>query len=1334
MKPALLLTMIATFWMAPASAQDLFPADAFADYTPDTANGERVFHSAGCAACHAIDGDDTILAGGMELQTSLGTLYAPNITPHRRQGIGAWGRADFLNAILRGHAPDGRRYFGAVFPFPAYARMRPEDALDLWAYLGSLPGSDAPSRPHRMNLIDQFVLNFWSSERAPLTGNPHTQLARGEYLVEALGHCGECHSGRAGVLSARLDPGRPFTGETGMLGEYAGAINVARLTREGTRPEDFVNGALVDGLLLNGLPMTSTTMRRIARGTARLPHEDRVAIYAYLIGAPVDPESVERHASVQVAQAAEVAPEETVGAATTAPPPEATAAPPAEIVEAAPEPAPEPAPELASDAEPAPAAAAPVPVAATAVPVVADTALDAPEPAPVAPEPAPIVAETARPPAPDPAPIVQTSAPQSASAPVPPPADLVPDWTGATALIQRVAAHCDVPAAPVPVSVSVSVSVSVPVAPAPAPVPAPAPEPVAATAPSAAEPRPEPASAPQARPEPEPVPEPVAASVPAAAPEPVPAPTLAPAPAPAPAPPAVDPALEAAADEVLERHCRTCHGRGMTNQRSFFTGSMAELARDRGAVIPGDHRASLLYDSIATNRMPTGRLPRVTGAELQVLVAWIDQLAPVPAPAPARASLTRSASLTDGAEAPPSPLPLFVGGAFPDLMLAAVRDLGEIDERDRAFARYFSFAAVPLPEVDCGQPGALRNPVHYLHGALNKFVNSVSRAQTLRAVDPVAGTDGALVRIDLRDFGWTAQDWDALTTAAFTPGAAEAGYTETTWRDLAPVYPFAVDPGSDAMLGVLAGFTGAEVPVLSADWFARFASESPFYDLLLRLPDTIDRLEARMGIDVNQAIRDLRVVRAGFTAEQSGVSDHNRMLERFDLPRGGYYWRSYDFAGSEGRQSLVLHPDGPAELGATPSGTAPFLHDGGEMIFSLPNGMQGYYLSQADGRRLSEGPTEIVSFRARPVGRGIEVVNARSCFTCHDNGIIPKRDEIRAFIQASAAFDFRQRETLLRMYPEQSVVDGLYRRDIETFLAALQRLNVTQPSVAGLPVSLIAPDGGGEIVTWLADHQFRRLDEPGLARLFHLTPDELRARARHLGDPVLTQVLNGWLYRFDTGLSVTIDEAAEFWPALLPRLTGLHPRAGRGWAAPVAGYEAAAAAAVQQTVQGAYTAFAPDPGLAAYVPPAVPADPLTLRLHVPYQQVRVNELLSFEVEANRACTLQIVYVEANQRVVVFPQAVLGEALLRPGERRRIPQAASGLQLRFDRPGSGEALLAYCREPGSTQPPMVAEQLVQAARARYQPLTRGLEIEAGARVQNDAGQSAFASVTFDVRAQ
>ena len=1173
---ATVLVGLAGFAAPMAHAQDLFGDSDYADYSPDAENGALIFTAAGCAACHAIDGADDVLAGGMDfLVGRVGTLYAPNITPHPVHGIGDWSRTDFLNALLRGVSPEGEGYFGAVFPFPAYARMRPEDALDLQAYLNTLPQSDARSREHEVSFLGDSLLRIFSHDRPDLSEPADAQLARGEYLVEALGHCADCHTPREGRFSERLDYDSPFEGQTTIIGEFAGAINGARL--EAFSPEAFVNGAMAQGLRLDGLPMASTIMRRVARATAQLPHDDRVAMYAYLTGTPIDPSTVEAleapagssggAGGVVVAGGAGGTQGGTSGATGTV------------VVEAA----------------------------AT-----------------------------------------------------------IPDETGATGLAAQIEAYCRVPDEPV-------IEASLPASSAPA------------------------------------------------------------------APPAMDPAIEAAADAVIEEHCRSCHGPGMTYQRSFLTGSMAQMARDPSAVVPGDPQESRLYETIASNRMPTPSRPRMDAAELQAIVDWINALAP--AGEEAAPAATAAAAVPTPEPAPRPELPEFAGGSFESLVAAAVADLGDVRIEDREFIRYFSFAHLPMPEVDCNREGALRNPMHYFHAALNKFINSVSRAPTLQQVRPVTGTEGALVAIDLRDFGWTSDDWMAISEGVHTRGALEAGFSTSVWADLVPLYPYAVDPSSDALLGVVAGTTGTRVPIMQADWFTRHASEAPIYDTLLRLPDNITDLEYRMGIDIYQEIRQLRIMRAGFLAESSGVSDHNRMLERFDLPRGGYYWRSYDFAGSDGVQSLILHPDGPAAMGRTVSGSEPFEHDGGEMIFSLPNGMQGYYLSLADGTRITEGPTSIVSFRDRPIGRGIEIVNARSCFSCHENGMISKSDEIREYILTNPTLGLEARDLLLRMYPEQDVVDDYYERDMEEFLQALDRINATETTVAGLLTSLRAPDGSGEIVTWLADFRFRRLDEEMVARRFFLTREEFRERTRHINDPYLAQVVAGWLHRFDMGLMVTQEEVDETWSSLLPRLTYYDALDYTAYAAgyepppvpqvPQESYEEVAADAVYVAVETTEDSYEPRNDVPEYTPPPVVDNPLELTLHVPRQQVYVDELLTFEVEANRACTLQIIYVEINDSIVELPASVIGAQPLAPGERRLIPQPASGLQLRFDSPGVGETLLAFCREPSSAQPALDADEMLALARERYQPLFRGLTIEAAERTEEDLGRSAFASVTIDV---
>ena len=134
-----------------------------------------------------------------------------------------------------------------------------------------------------------------------------------------------------------------------------------------------------------------------------------------------------------------------------------------------------------------------------------------------------------------------------------------------------------------------------------------------------------------------------------------------------------------------------------------------------------------------------------------------------------------------------------------------------------------------------------------------------------------------------------------------------------------------------------------DIPSVHIDWFIATASTPPLYHELLSLPLTDRDLETRLEVDVARNITNapgVRVWRAGFN--NSGVSTNNRVVERH-TSRYGAYWKSYDFAGSVGAQNILTHP-------------LNFTHDGGEVIFNLPNGLQGYYLANASGFRLDDAP------------------------------------------------------------------------------------------------------------------------------------------------------------------------------------------------------------------------------------------------------------------------------------------------------------------------------------------------------------------------------------------
>jgi mono/diheme cytochrome c family protein len=153
-----------------------------------------------CAACHTLPGSGHELAGGRILETPFGSLLAPNITPDRVTGIGAWTDDEFVNAMTKGTGRNGTRLFPAM-PYTYYTKISRDDALAIRAYLNTLPPVHNEVRPDQLpfplNLRENMVawdrLFFRAGEFQP-DPNKSEEWNRGAYLTEGLGHCGLCHT------------------------------------------------------------------------------------------------------------------------------------------------------------------------------------------------------------------------------------------------------------------------------------------------------------------------------------------------------------------------------------------------------------------------------------------------------------------------------------------------------------------------------------------------------------------------------------------------------------------------------------------------------------------------------------------------------------------------------------------------------------------------------------------------------------------------------------------------------------------------------------------------------------------------------------------------------------------------------------------------------------------------------------------------------------------------------------------------------------------------------------------------------------------------------------
>lgn len=250
--------------------------------------GAQIFAAAGCGGCHTDrKNNGPLLAGGRALETPFGTFYPPNITADPTYGIGKWSDADFTRALREGLSPDGDYYYPA-FPYTSYTQMTEPDMLDLKAYIFSLPTAAVANREHDLGFPFSWrdLLGFWRwmnfEAAAPIQSTP---MSRGEYLVRALGHCGECHTPRDWLGGSDLDaflagtddgpegatvPNITPDPETG-IGRWS-SEQVVRLLTDGQLPNfDYVGGDMGEVVNFSTGPMAEADRQAIANYLLALP-------------------------------------------------------------------------------------------------------------------------------------------------------------------------------------------------------------------------------------------------------------------------------------------------------------------------------------------------------------------------------------------------------------------------------------------------------------------------------------------------------------------------------------------------------------------------------------------------------------------------------------------------------------------------------------------------------------------------------------------------------------------------------------------------------------------------------------------------------------------------------------------------------------------------------------------------------------------------------------------------------------------------------------------------------------------------------------------------------
>ncbi|MSV30001.1 MAG: cytochrome c [Bryobacterales bacterium] len=229
-----------------------------------------------------------------------GDVSAPNITPDRETGIGAWSDGEIVRAIREGIGRDGHALF-PMMPYSAYRSMSDEDVYSLVAYLRTLPPVKNRLPKTRIDFPVWFFIKSVPQPVAAPVPPPDraNRLKYGEYLVVNSG-CAECHTQ---AKNETPDPTMKFAGgrEFKLPGLIVVSANITPEPETGigrwTEQQFLEKFAEYKTYATNGSPKVGpegfTLMPWL--NFSQLPAEDLGAIYTYLKVQPPVRNAVETH-------------------------------------------------------------------------------------------------------------------------------------------------------------------------------------------------------------------------------------------------------------------------------------------------------------------------------------------------------------------------------------------------------------------------------------------------------------------------------------------------------------------------------------------------------------------------------------------------------------------------------------------------------------------------------------------------------------------------------------------------------------------------------------------------------------------------------------------------------------------------------------------------------------------------------------------------------------------------------------------------------------------------------------------------------------------------------
>ena len=253
------------------------------------ARGKYLSDAGDCMACHTAKGGGEPFAGGLHMQTPFGYIVTPNITPDKETGIGDWTDDQFYRVFHVGVGKNGEYLYPAM-PYPWYTKVTREDVLAIKAYLMTVKPVHAPREANKMTFpfnirtgLAAWNEAFFHEGTFQPDPSKSADINRGAYLVEGLGHCGECHNGNG--LLGNGSAAKPLQGGP-IQGWYAPNLSSDVQEGVGKYSEEqlatYLKTGQAKGMGYAGGPMAET----IHDSLSKLTDADLHAIAAYLKSTP----------------------------------------------------------------------------------------------------------------------------------------------------------------------------------------------------------------------------------------------------------------------------------------------------------------------------------------------------------------------------------------------------------------------------------------------------------------------------------------------------------------------------------------------------------------------------------------------------------------------------------------------------------------------------------------------------------------------------------------------------------------------------------------------------------------------------------------------------------------------------------------------------------------------------------------------------------------------------------------------------------------------------------------------------------------------------------------